>query len=251
MVDSSAITEADPASKISLHAITGSRSPQTMKLEGNCKGKPVFILIDSGSTHSLVNFQLLNQLGAEMDKKDGLKVMVANGKTLSSPGMCRNILLQLGPHSFSTDLFSLPIVQLQTLLLEFSKLFSEPSTLPPRQHCDHKIVLEPDTRPVAVHPYRYPHVQKDEIERQCSAMLQQCIIRPSHSPFSSPVILVPKTDGTWRLCIDYRELNSKTMKNKFSIPVIDELLEEFGGAQFYQAGFKVWISPGSYVPTIC
>jgi len=57
---------------------------------------------------------------------------------------------------------------------------------------------------VAVRPYRYPQLQKDELERQCEVMLQQGLIQYSTSPFSAPVLLVKKQDGTWRFCVDYR-----------------------------------------------
>lgn len=86
---------------------------------------------------------------------------------------------------------------------------------------------------MAVRPYYYPQLQKDELEHQCMNMLHQGIIHLSTSAFSSLVHLVKKHDGSWRFCVDYRALNAITIKDKFPIPVVEELLDELYGAQFF------------------
>ena len=122
---------------------------------------------------------------------------------------------------------------LQALLTKYAVLFQPSPTLPPPRPTDHHIHLLPSSTPVNVRPYRYPHFQKQEIELQVESMLQKGLIQPSTSPFSSPVLLVKKHDGSWRFCVDYRALNSLTVKDRFPIPTIDELLDELGGAQCF------------------
>jgi hypothetical protein len=118
-------------------------------------------------------------------------------------------------------------------LLAFTELFHEPQGLPPNRPHDHHIQLKPGSGPTNIHPYRYPHYQKNEIEKIVKELLQSGVVRPSTSLYSSPVLLVKKHDGSWRLCVDYRALNHVTVKDKFPIPVIDELLDELNGAYFF------------------
>lgn len=86
--------------------------------------------------------------------------------------------------------------------------------------------------------YRYPHYQKTEIEKQAAEMMIQGIIQESNSSFSAPVLLVKKSDGTRRFCVDYRKLNDATIEHKFPIPLIEELLDELKDVVFNKLDFK-------------
>jgi len=138
-------------------------------------------------------------------------------------------LQEPGPVTFPT---SIP-PPIHRLLQKYSPLFQPPESLPPPRPTDHAIHLEPNTKPVNVRPYRYPYFQKHEIERQVEDMLRRQLIRPSRSPYSSPVLLVKKKDSTWRFCVDYRALNEVTIKDRFPLPTIDELLDDLGHSSWF------------------
>lgn len=82
--------------------------------------------------------------------------------------------------------------EMRMLIEEFQNLFQPPMSLPPSRLFNHRIHLLPNTKPINVKPYRYPHFPKNEMETLAREILSQGIIRPSQSPFSSPVLLVEK-----------------------------------------------------------
>ena len=123
---------------------------------------------------------------------------------------------------------------MQQILNNHLPVFDKPHEIPPsRGEHDHSITLVPGAQPPNVRPYRYPVTQKNEIEKIIKELLEAGVIRPSISPYSSPVVMVLKKDGEWRMCPDFKALNKLTVKDKFPIPVVDDLLDKLNGAQFF------------------
>lgn len=144
--------------------------------------------------------------------------------TLETP----NIKIQNNTPNFTT---SNP--EISKLLNTYATVFYTPQNLPPHRPQNHHIHLNPNSQPINIKPYRYPQYQKTIMTNMIQEMLNTGIIKPSTSPFSSPVLLVKKKDGSWCFCIDYRALNSITVKDRFPIPTIDELLDELHGATVF------------------
>lgn len=119
------------------------------------------------------------------------------------------------------------------MLEQYKHIFQDPQTLPPQRSYDHAIPLTLGAVPINARPYHYSPQHKREIENQVKQPLTAGLITHSHGPFASLVLLVKKKDGTWRFCVDYRKLNVMTIKNRFPMPLIEEILAELAGAQFF------------------
>ncbi|XP_060969861.1 uncharacterized protein LOC133037067 [Cannabis sativa] len=283
--------------EVSLHSLSNSMNPRIFRLMAYHGSETVEVLVDTGSNNNFIQETLAEQLKLPYEETKRFKVYMGNGHFLLCSKLCRNVELTLQGHSFTVDLYVLPIrgldvvlgmQWLQTLgpcihdhkaltmefgwngstvklegskevaahqltfsqlhalfregdirdclklyttvvkqqednhslqgladilpkeasglLSEFQDVFAEPKQLPSHRKDDYRIFLQQGTTPINVRPYRYPYFQKDVIE---------------------------KLDGTWRFCVDYRALNGITIKDRFPIPTIDELLDELGHAKVF------------------
>jgi hypothetical protein len=101
---------------------------------------------------------------------------------------------------------------------EYSDIFSSPTEVPLHCQVKHPIDLTPDALLPNGPVYHHSFLENEEINRQIQELLHKEHIHPSSSPCGSPILLVQKKDGTWRLCIDYRALNKITVRNWYPIP---------------------------------
>ncbi|XP_059277948.1 uncharacterized protein LOC132032198 [Lycium ferocissimum] len=259
--------------EISAHALNGSLGFRTLRVTGYHSKKPLNILVDTGSSHNFMDPELAKTLGCATKSTTPQMVTAANGNMIRVDkvshviwllqgaefavdflllplGSCEVVLgvqwlLTLGDIKMNfnkltmefwykgkkhllrgnqsqlcmiqvvptmcTELYALETKEeantdprILAVIQEFRELFAEPTQLPPSKGVfDHRIVLH------------------------------NGIVQPSCSPFASPVVLVGKKDGTWRLCVDYRDLNKHTVKNKFPIPIVEDLLDELGGSTIF------------------
>ncbi|XP_011078981.1 uncharacterized protein LOC105162605 [Sesamum indicum] len=286
---------------LSIDAVSGMQSPRTLRLTVYIQGRPVSVLVDSGSSHNILQPRIAQLLDLKVHLIVPFSVLVGNGASIGCSGVCSDVPIQLQQHAFRISFYLLPVhgadvilgvqwlrtlgpfvsdfsipsmqfyydgslvvlvcvasvhavsmlpvedatrfpltslaldvsADLAALLQRYAAVFALPRGLPPPRAHDHRIHLVPNAHPVASRPYRYPHFQRKVMATLISEMLRDGLIRPSTSPYSSPVLLVRKKDGSWRFCTDYRALNAITVKDRFSIPAIDELLDELHGAAYF------------------
>ncbi|GJP59857.1 hypothetical protein CLOP_g15506 [Closterium sp. NIES-67] len=103
---------------------------------------------------------------------------------------------------------------------------------PYRTH-QHEIVEEPGSKPTFRAPYRLSPTELADMKKQIEYLVAKGLIQPSTSPYGAPVLFTPKPDGSLRMCIDYRALNKQTIKNKYSIPRMDDMLDQLWGATVF------------------
>ena len=117
---------------------------------------------------------------------------------------------------------------------EFPDVFPEELPgLPPDREIEFCIDVVPGTAPISLPPYRMAPAELKELKEQLQDLLDKGFVRPSTSPWGAPVLFVKKKDGSLRLCIDYRQLNKVTIRNKYPLPRIDDLFDQLQGASYF------------------
>ncbi|GKA00288.1 putative reverse transcriptase domain-containing protein [Tanacetum coccineum] len=120
------------------------------------------------------------------------------------------------------------------IIREFPEVFPDDLPgLPPARQVEFQINLVPGAAPVARTPYRLAPAEMQELSTQLQELSDKGFIRPSSSPWGAPVLFVKKKDGSFRMCIDYYELNKLTVKNRYLLPRIDDLFDQLQGSRVY------------------
>ncbi|GJV98876.1 putative reverse transcriptase domain-containing protein [Tanacetum coccineum] len=131
------------------------------------------------------------------------------------------------------------------IVRDFLEVFPDDlSGVPPVQEIELQIELIPGAMPVAKSPYRLAPSELEELSGQLKEFQDKGFIRPSSLPYGAPVLFIKKKDGSFRMCIDYRELNKLTVKNRYSLPRIDDLFDHLRGSQFFSMiNLRIHVDP--------
>ena len=135
-----------------------------------------------------------------------------------------------------------PDLDLPRVVCEYEDVFlNELPGLPPHRDVDFGIELHPGTSLISMTPHRMEPIELQELRVQLHELLDKGFIKPSTSPWGAPVLFVKKKEKTLRLCINYRQLNRVTIKNRYPLPRIDDLFDQLRGARVYS---KIYLHTG-------
>ncbi|GJR17152.1 reverse transcriptase domain-containing protein [Tanacetum coccineum] len=162
--------------------------------------------------------------------------IICHEKVVRIPLPDGNMLRVLGERPEEKVRFLMGVKKQEEIVVvrDFPEVFPDDlSGLPPIREIEFRIELTPGATPVAKSPYRLAPSELEELSGQLKELQDKGFIRPSSSPWGAPVLFVKKKDGSFRMCIDYRELNKLTVKNRYPLPRIDDLFDQLQGSQFF------------------
>ncbi|GJW27346.1 reverse transcriptase domain-containing protein [Tanacetum coccineum] len=185
------------------------------------------ILCDEKVVHIPINGETLIIRGDRSKTRLNLISCIKTERYISRG--CQVFMIQvMEKKSDEKKLEDIPVVK------EFPDVFPEDLPgLPPVRQVEFQIDLIPGAAPVARTPYRLAPSEMQELSNQLQELTDRGFIRPSTSPWGAPVLFVKKKDGSFRMCIDYRELNKLTIKNRYPLPRIDDLFDQLQGSSVY------------------
>ncbi|KAG8485970.1 hypothetical protein CXB51_019321 [Gossypium anomalum] len=195
----------------------------------NCKEKVIELKCENGET-----------LRVESDKSKVLPSVISSmsAQRYLRKGYEAYLAYVINTKEVEKKVESVPVV------CEFADVFPEELPgLPPVREVEFGIDLIPGTAPISIAPYRMAPVELKELKSQLQELTHKGFVRPSFSPWGAPVLFVKKKDGSMRLCVDYRQLNKVTIKNKYPLPRIDDLFDQLKGATWFS---KINLRSGYY-----
>ncbi|KAL0556380.1 hypothetical protein IC582_004893 [Cucumis melo] len=228
-------------------------------------GHYALVLFDSGSSHSFISSAFVSHARLEVEPLHHvLSVSTPSGECMLSKEKVKACQIELAGHVIEVTLIVLDMLDFDVILgmdwlaanhasidcsrkerggcIPVIRTSSEGLSgrfpeelpgLPPHREVEFAIELEPGTVPISRAPYRMAPAELKELKVQLQELLDKGFIRPSVSPWGAPVLFVKKKDGSMRLCIDYRELNKVTVKNRYPLPRIDDLFDQLQGATVF------------------
>ncbi|GJR82055.1 putative reverse transcriptase domain-containing protein [Tanacetum coccineum] len=188
--------------------------------------------VELGSFASLIGMTVLRRVATGRIPVWPVIIVLPKAQEYMAKG-CQVFLAQISAKkeedkSERKQIEDVPIVR------DFPEVFPEDLPgLPPTRPVEFQIDLIPGAAPVARAPYRLAPSEMKELSEQLQELSDKGFIRPSSSPWGAPVLFVKKKDGSFRMCIDYRELNKLTVKNRYPLPRIDDLFDQLQGSSIY------------------
>ncbi|KAA3480738.1 DNA/RNA polymerases superfamily protein [Gossypium australe] len=180
-------------------------------------------LIDPSSTHSYICTKLVSVKNLPVEFTEFV-VKVSNPLGQCVMGYDVYLAYASDTKVFESKIQSVPVV------CEFPDVFLEELPgLPPVREVEFSIDIVPGTTLISIAPYRMAPTKIKELKEQLQELIDRAFARPSFSPWGAPVLFVKKKDGSLRLCIDYRQFNKVTIKNKYPLPRIDDLFGQLKG----------------------
>ncbi|GJT51134.1 putative reverse transcriptase domain-containing protein [Tanacetum coccineum] len=198
------------------------------------------ILFDIGADRSFVSTafsSLIDIIPTTLDH--GYDVDLADGRIIWVNTLIWGCTLNFLNHPFNIDLMLVEMGSFDVFidmdwLAKYHAVFPEDlSGIPPTSQVEFQIDLIPGATPVARAPYRLAPSEMKELSDQLKELFDKGFIRPSSSPWGAPVLFVKKKDGSFWMCIDYRELNKLMVKNRYPLPRIDDLFDQLQGSSVY------------------